>query len=344
MHPKAKFVAASVGAAAMLAACGSKPAASTTTSTRASTTTTTEAPTYALTGMPEVPGGPNPNRPPLMVKIDNAPQAWPQSGVDHADIVYEEQVEGGLTRYMVVFQSQDAAKVGPIRSIRATDAALAAQTGGLIAYSGGIPPFIADVRATGVVDVGANLAGAAYYRDYSRPAPHNLYSSTAALYKAAGGRGSTPHALFGYAKPGTSEPVALSKPVTSFSIAISGAVTDTWTYDSANSDWTKSINGTQVTTTSGSPITATNVIIEYVNYVNTGYIDPAGNPVPEAQLVGSGSGEVAFGGRIAPANWAKPTESAVPTYTYSDGRPVKVLPGRTWVIFAPIGATLSVQG
>ncbi|MDA8397034.1 MAG: DUF3048 domain-containing protein [Actinomycetota bacterium] len=344
MHPKAKFVAASVSAAALLAACGSSPAASTTTSTRASTTTTAPPPTYALTGLPQVPGGPNPNRPPLMVKIDNAPQAWPQSGIDHTDIVYEEQVEGGLTRYMVVFQSQNAAKVGPIRSVRATDAALAAQTGGLLAYSGGIPTFVADVRATGVVDVGANLAGSAYYRDYSRPEPHNLYSSTAALYKAAGGRGSTPHALFSYVRPGTSEPAALSKPASAFSIAISGAVTDTWTYNSANSDWTKSINGTQVTTTSGSPITATNVIIEYVNYVNTGFVDPAGNPVPEAQLVGSGTGEVAFGGRIATAKWAKPSEAAVPTYTYSNGQPVKVLPGRTWVIFAPIGATLSVQG
>ncbi len=343
MHPKAKFFAAAVGAAALLAACGSKSGATTTSTAKASTTTTAAPPTYALTGLPQVPGGPNPNRPPLMVKIDNAPQAWPQSGIDHADVVYEEQVEGGLTRYMVVFQSQDAAKVGPIRSIRGTDAALAAQTGGLIAYSGGIPTFIAEVQATGVVDVGANLAGSAYYRDYSRPAPHNLYSSTAALYKAAGGRGSTPHALFGYAKPGTSEPANLSKSTTSFTITISGAVSDTWTYNATNSDWTKSINGTQVATTSGSPITATNVIIEYVNYVNTGFVDPAGNPVPEAQLVGSGNAEVAFGGRIAAAKWAKSSPSAVPVYTFTDGTPVRVLPGRTWVIFAPIGASLTVQ-
>ncbi len=343
MRPKAKFLTASVGAAALLAACGSKTATTSTTAGKAPTTTTTAAPTYALTGMPQVPGGPNPNRPPLMVKIDNAPQAWPQSGIDHADVVYEEEVEGGLTRYMAVFQSQNAAKVGPIRSIRGTDAALAAQTGGLIAYSGGIPTFIADMQATGVVDVGANLAGSAYYRDNGRPEPHNLYSSTAALYKAAGGRGSTPHALFAYAKSGTNEPASLSKAATSFTINISGAVSDTWTYNATSSDWTKSINGTQMVTTSGSPITATNVIIEYVNYVNTGFVDPAGNPVPEAQLVGSGNAEVAFGGRIAAAQWAKSSPSATPVYTYTDGKPVRILPGRTWVIFAPVGASLTVQ-
>ena len=340
-----RFVIPALGlVASVLAACGSSTT-TTTTTTKAvippSTTTTAAPQTYPLTGLPAVAGGPSLTRAALMVKIDNSQPAWPQSGVDHADVVYEEMVEGGLTRYMAVFQSQDSPRVGPVRSIRGTDAFLAAQTTGLIGYSGGIPTFISDVRATGVIDVGANVAAGAYYRDPNRPAPHNLYSSTSALYQAAKGQGAVPHPLFNYGTPSESEPGAIAKSVSNFTIAVSGATVDTWTYNLANSDWTKAINGTAMVDASGSPVSATNVIIEYVPYVATGFIDPAGNPVPEAHLVGSGSAEIAFGGKVAAGAWSKTTASAVPTYTYSDGSAVKLIPGRTWVIFAPIGASFT---
>ncbi len=329
--------------AGVLGACGSTSSTSATTTSTAkpATTTTVPAETYPLTGLPVTPGGPSPTRPALMVKIDNAQPAWPQSGLDRTDVVYEEMVEGGLTRYMAVFQSQDAPKVGPIRSVRATDADLAAQTTGLIGYSGGIPTFVNDVRATGVIDVGANLAGGAYYRDPNRPEPHNLYSSTSALYAAANGKGETPHALFDYGSSTLTEPATLSTAASSFTIVISGATTDTWTYSAAGNDWTKAINGTPMRNASGTPLAATNVIVEFVPYVNTGFVDPAGNPVPEAQLVGSGSAEIAFAGRVAKAQWSKTSASAAPVYTYPDGKPVKLLPGRTWVIFAPIGAAFT---
>ncbi len=343
-HRKGLLLLLPVFGASVLGACGSSKVTTTTTTTsKPATTTTTAAPTYVLTGLPVVAGGPSPTRPALMVKIDNAQPAWPQAGLDHADIIYEEMVEGGLTRYMAVFQSQDAPTVGPIRSIRATDADLAAQTTGLVGYSGGIPAFISDLRATGAIDVGVNLAPSAYHRDYSRPAPHNLYSSTTALYAAANGRGPTPHALFDFGPPTTTEPLASSNAVAAFTIVISGATIDTWTHDAAGNQWTKAINGIAMHNASGTPLGATNVIIEYVPYVATGFIDPAGNPVPEAQLVGSGSAEIAFGGRVATGQWSKTSPSAAPVYTYSNGQPVKLLPGRTWVIFAPVGASFTSQ-
>lgn len=329
----------------VLSSCGSSPKPASTTATTKTTAkanvTTSTAPqqTYPLTGMPIVAGGPNPTRPALMVKIDNAPPAWPQSGINNADVVYEEMVEGGLTRYMAVFQSQNASKVGPIRSIRGTDVALTAQTTGLIAYSGGIPTFISEVRSTGVVDVGANAASGVYYRDPGRPAPHNLYSSTPSLYGAAGSRGVGAHALFSFGSPGVAIPSALSSPAAAITLTISGSTVDTWTYQPSAQDWTKAINGTAVTDTTGTPINATNLIIEFVPYTNTGFVDPAGHPVPEAGLVGTGSAYFAFGGAFAAGTWSKSSNSAVPTYQYSAGEPLKLRPGRTWVIFAPIGAS-----
>ncbi len=345
MRPRILGAIGFVAGVTLLASCGTASTSTTGSTTTASSSTTSAPPaqTYPLTGMPIVPGGPSSTRPALMVKIDNSSAAWPQSGIDKADIVYEEMVEGGLTRYMAVFQSQDATTVGPIRSIRGTDVALAAQTTGLIAYSGGIPNFISAVRATGVVDVGANAAGNAYYRDPNRPEPHNLYSSTTALYSAAGTNGVAPHPLFSFGSASTSVPSNVSSKAASITVNISGATVDTWTYNPSAQDWTKQINGISVTDASGAPISATNLIFEFVPYANTGYVDPAGNPVPEADMVGSGSAYFAFGGSYAPGTWSKSSTSAAPLYQYGNGSPLKLRPGRTWVTFAPIGAAFKVS-
>jgi len=77
-------------------------------------------PACPLTGEP-APHGAVPDRPALAIKVENAPEARPQSGMDKADVVYEEVVEGGVVRFMAVFQSQDAAEVGPVRSVRPVD-------------------------------------------------------------------------------------------------------------------------------------------------------------------------------------------------------------------------------
>ena len=119
----------------VLAACsGSTPHHTATTSTTdKATTTTTAAPaavaTCPLTGTPVPGGGPVPQRVALAVKIDNYPAARPQSGMDKADIVFEEPVEGAITRYAAVFQCQDAPLVGPIRSARNIDIGILGQLG-----------------------------------------------------------------------------------------------------------------------------------------------------------------------------------------------------------------------
>src|SRR5207245_11565693 len=100
-----------------------------------------------LTGLP----GTTPSavtRPTLTVKTETAPESRPQAGLQSADVVYEEQVEGGLTRFLAVFQSTDADLVGPIRSLRPTDPQVVRAYGGLFAYSGGTQKFIGLLHAT----------------------------------------------------------------------------------------------------------------------------------------------------------------------------------------------------
>ena len=172
-HPRA--LSAVIVAGALVAACGgsdkktvattsSEAAAATSTSSVSSTSTSVAstttggtaagtsttatvpaAPTYALTGMP-IDDPARANRPALVIKVNNVASARPQSGINQADVVYEEVVEGGITRLAAVFNSHDPDRVGPVRSVRKTDQSLVWPIGGVFAYSGGAPYAIASIN------------------------------------------------------------------------------------------------------------------------------------------------------------------------------------------------------
>ena len=134
-------------------------------------------------------------RPALAIKIGNSSPERPQAGLDRADVVYEEIVEGGVTRFLALFLTNQSPRVGPVRSVRTVDHKIMQPVGGLFGYSGGVPPVISELRETpGVTDVGANVEGGAYRRDGARNAPYNLYTATDQLW--SGRSGSPPKPLF----------------------------------------------------------------------------------------------------------------------------------------------------
>ncbi len=299
-------------------------------------TTTTVPPDVApLTGL--LPADPSSlSRPAIDMKIDDDYYARPQSGINQADLVYEEVVEGGITRWLAVFQSHGASTVGPVRSVRQTDAELVSPIGGLFAYSGGIPAFVADVMATGVKDVGATTGDpSAYYRDTSRLAPDNLYTSTSSLWQAAPSGLAPPPPLFSYRTLGTSFDAAGMTTVGSVSIQMSGVTTVGWQWDPVGKVWDRSEGGRPSVDASGQPIAFTNLIIEYVPYHDTGYVDPAGNPVPDAKTVGTGEALVFSGGEVARATWSKSSARAITRYRQASGQAVELEPGNTWVELLP---------
>lgn len=163
---------------------------------------------------PLVDGSSGSGRPALVVKIDNAPGAWPQAGLNQADVVFEVLVEG-MSRFAAVFQTTDAAVVGPIRSARTSDLNLVAQLGRpLFAWSGGNSGVRAAVATSSVVDIGADTSPGAYYRaDGFRVIPHNLMSSTLAL-RAAGSGASGPAPIFSYASSSLAVPTTTPPPAT----------------------------------------------------------------------------------------------------------------------------------
>ena len=158
----------------------------TTSSTTTSTSTTTTVPVVVrkpLTGEPVSSADEIIARPALVVKIDNHPQARPQSGLNKADIVFEEIVEGTLTRFAAVFHSSDADPVGPIRSGRSQDVdMLGPLNGPVFAWSGGNGGVRNLIRNSDFINLDAGFTPGYYRRSGRGGAPHNLYSSTAALW------------------------------------------------------------------------------------------------------------------------------------------------------------------
>src|ERR687892_464600 len=201
------------GLCLVAAACGGggkKDEAASTTTQPPPSAPAVDANADPLTGLPRDPAAPT--RAALIVKIDNAPKALPQAGINDADVVVEEGVEGGVTRFATLFHSREAGSVGPVRSARSTDLLFAHQLGRpLFSYSGANAVFADLVRKAPLVDVGVGRFPAIYHRQPGRPAPYNLFSDTRALYASAPDDKTPPAPLFSYRAAGEAPPAAGSE-------------------------------------------------------------------------------------------------------------------------------------
>ena len=323
-----------VGVAAM---GGGDEAAEPTTTTTSSTTTTTapppDAPKAPLTGVPEADQARR-DRPALVVKIDNHNRdARPQVGLDKADVVYEEMVEGGATRFAAVFQSTDSDPVGPVRSARTTDIELMAPLNTpLFAYAGANQGVEAAVRRGPLINVGWDALPPHYSRVRGRKAPNNLFTNTSRLYANAPAGAGTPPPLFQYRADGEAPP-ADAAAASGVSMIFAGKVNlgVEWAWDEGAGVWKRTQAGTPHTVESGEQIGAHNVVIQFTQYHDSGYVDVTGAASPEATLVGSGEVWVLTGGKVVKGQWSRPASGNVTTYTDAAGRPIGLTPGRTWV-------------
>jgi hypothetical protein len=318
-----------------------------TTTTRGATTTTVPLPpSYPLTGVLQ-PDPAREKRPALVVKIDNVAPALPQAGVDAADLVYEEMVESQLTRLIAVYQSADAPRIGPVRSVRTTDLDIAAALNyPLFGYSGGNTGFVAQLRASPVVDVGAETYKGAYFNSGPHETPHSLYTTSASLYGLARANSRPPAPQFVYRAAGTPATGAGVAPATHVDVDFGDTVA-AWDWDPASQRYQRSQDGSADVLQSGVRIGTANVIVQQITYVTDGYatgegIDPP-PPIPKGITVGSGTAVVLTGGSVIHARWSKSSPTSVTEFTDAAGQPIHLAPGPTWVELAPVGTTPTVR-
>ncbi|HVA53897.1 MAG TPA: DUF3048 domain-containing protein [Acidimicrobiales bacterium] len=310
----------------------------TTTSTGSVSTSTTTPPVKKtrpvapLTGLAD-PRGVTKHRSALTIKIDNTPEAYPHSGVEDADVVYEEIVEGGITRLAAIFNSRVPTVVGPVRSVRRTDREIVFPIGGIFAFSGGAEYAVRSIATAPVKLYTESNSGSAMFRDPKRYPPHNLFAN-AALLMAKDGKPRPPPALFTFA----SRSQRLRGPrVRSFVVGFTEGYAVTYTWNTTSRSWDRTIFGQPDVTTNGVRISPKNVIVMSVNYVGgVGVIDSY------AQLIGSGPVEVFNQGTLQRGTWSRPNLRSRTIYKNASGKVIDLTPGQTWVELLDVSEHVSI--
>ncbi|NNN01743.1 MAG: DUF3048 domain-containing protein [Acidimicrobiaceae bacterium] len=307
---------------------GSGPTVTTT------STTVHHSPVAPLSGLAD-PSGVSLTRPALSIKIENTPEALPQWGVDQADVVYEEIVNGGITRLLAIFNSHAPSKVGPVRSVRPTDTQILWPLGGIFAYSGGAAYAIASISTVPSLKlIDESSAGAAMFRDPTRYAPHNLYAVAPSLF-AFPAKPTPPPPLFTYRQGALT---LASSVVKSFVVPFPSIYPVTWTWDTTTLSWDRTLFASPDVTGTNVRESPKNVIVMWVNYVNG-----IGTMSSYADLQGSGPAAIFTDGREVHAQWSRgPLKSDVVQYRTASGARVALSPGQTWVELLNTGALLSV--
>lgn len=290
-----------------------------------------------LTGLPLTDG--KPDNPVFVVKIENTNNGEPQYNVHKADLVVEELVEGGLTRLAALYYSDLPTKVGHVRSLRTTDIGIAKPAAGQVVASGGAPKAARQVRRAGIKIYGGSSPG--YSRD-GKPAPYNVIVNLQRLASKAKAKAipgpyltwtpegkesvePSPEPSESGSAPAAPEP----KKATKATVRFSNGTATKWKL--ADGRWSRT-NGHAA---SGQEFKADTLVVMFCRVGDAGYRDPAGNPVPETTMEGSGRAVILRDGEAIEATWKKPTFEDTIGFETKDGRPLTIDPGKVWIEAVP---------
>ena len=305
-----------------------------TTSSVPTSTSSTVAVVAPLTGLLD-PTGLSIRRPALTIKIENTPDARPQYGVDRADVVYEEIVEGGITRLAAVFNQFSPPKVGPVRSVRKTDQAIVWCLGGLFAFSGGAPYAVASISTAPVQIFSETRAGIAMFRDPKRYAPHNLYANAANMFQFKG-TPTPPHPIFTYREIGERSG---GRKVKSFRVGFRMGYATSFYWNGATESWDRVIFAKPDVTGTGVQVSPKNVVVMWITY--DGGVGSFG---AEGVMVGTGRAQIFTDGRTITGTWSRTTKSEPIVYRDEAGNVIPMTPGQTWVELAATSDPVTVVG
>jgi len=326
-HRRCLTAAAGISLTLALAACGSDAEQPDTREEPTESTETAGAVTlsgeWPLTG--ETLEGDLPDHPVYVVKIDNTSSSAPQVGLDSADVIVEELVEGGSTRLAVFYYSGLPDEAGPVRSARASDIGIVKPVSATVVASGGAPKTVNRLERADIATLTEGAPG--YFRDDGRAAPYNLFVRLSETADEPGSDDKPP--LQPYFSFGDEGDFAGDIPAQTIEATFSGGHTTAWQY--ADGGWTRPGSSAE----NGDDFVADNVLLVRVKVGDAGYLDPAGNPVPETEFYGKGEAVLVHGDKAIKCRWRKPGLAGAIRLIGKDGSEVQVPRGRTWIELIP---------
>jgi hypothetical protein len=267
----------------------------------------------------------------LVVKIDDTRQAHPQIGLEDADIVYIEQVEGGLTRLAAIFSSKIPTHIGPVRSARISDIELLEQYGHVaFAYSGVQKKMRPVIDAANLEDLGAqNHSSTIFTTDPTRIQPYAMVLRADLLIQFIQDKNlaiasSKPMGWnFGDAPSGGTEvsSVHLSWPASSYDAH--------WSAD--ENRWLLDHSYEADISTAGKQLGPTTLVIQLVSITDSIYKDKVGGVTPFSSTVGEGRGYIMRDGKSFEALWSRPDAASGTQWRSKNGEEITFAKGQIWV-------------
>jgi hypothetical protein len=317
--------------ALVLAACSDEAVPTAAQDAPSASPKATEEPTCPLTGE-EVPPGIDVERAAVAVKVENSEEARPQSGLEHADLVYEEIVEGGITRFMAVYHCGTSKKVGPVRSARFDDPKIALPFTRVLAYSGSNKIVERELRRAKIIALNELNAGSAFFRiPPGQIAVHNLFANIDKLRAEAKGRKLEPPSSkafeFGEA------PAAAKR---ARAVTVNFNARNVIQYRWKGGSWKRWEAGAPFRSASGRQIGVPNVLVQQVEVNNSKTIvDSAGNPSPDIALQGKGRAWLLRDGRVIKGTWRIAKDGRAASFRRRGGAPFVFDKGPIWVELVP---------
>ena len=275
----------------------------------------------------------------LAVKVENTSAARPQTGLSAADIVYVEQVEGGITRLAAIYSSTLPDRVGPIRSARITDVDLLAQFGHIAFAYSGVQPKMVPVLDAANLTLLREVRNEAWVRATDRSAPHNLYGVPDKLIESAKVKSGVIASardmgwVFNSQVPAGGAAVRKVRapfPAEDFIIRWDG---EKWSLQSGEDDIVDGV----------AKIHPATIIVQFVVQRPSEFHGHGGSVTPKDETIGSGTAVMLRDGQLWQINWARADAESATAYTNTDGSPVSFAPGGMWVMLMDKSRSVSVS-
>ena len=284
-------------------------------------------PTTVSSNLSGLPVNPAINEQPVTgVMVENSPQARPQSGLSQAGVVFEAIAEGGVTRFLALFQDTSPANVGPIRSARPYYAQWALGFDAGYAHVGGSPKALANIKEWGVKDLDQFQNAGAYSRISSRPAPHNVYTSVDKLKQLQASKGYTKSSYKGFLRK--KEAPSKTPNAKTIDMNISGPNYNVrYDYNPTTNSYQRVMaGGAHVDSNTNTQIAPKVVVAMVIPYglEGDGYHSVY-------STIGTGPAYIFQDGTVTTGQWTKSDNKAQITYSDASGKPLKLNPGQTWI-------------
>lgn len=258
------------------------------------------------------------------IMIENHPESWPQSGLNDAGVVFEAIAEGGITRFLALYQEAQPEYIGPIRSARPYYLDWLQGFDAPLAHVGGSGDAKAKIASDGVRSMDQSANGSSYERIDARYAPHNVYTSISSLDALKAVKGWQKSTFTGFARK--KEAASKTPTASSATIAVStGEYVPSYTYDAKTNSYLRSqAGGPHVDEKSGKQLSSKVVVAMVIPWSQQGIYSVYQN-------VGSGPVVVFQDGVATEGIWEKASSKDQIVFKDSRGNDLKLNPGQTWV-------------